>query len=71
MHTRVGLTTRWPAKQQGHLSVGNSLLGEIIKDDQSMHAMIPEVLSHGTARVGCQVLQRGSIRGSCRDHNAV
>lgn len=36
-----------------------------------MLAVVPEVLSHGAARVGSQVLQRGSVRGRSRHHNGV
>ena len=33
--TRVSLTTGGTTKEQGHLTVGNSLLGQIIIDNQS------------------------------------
>ena len=33
--TRVGLTTRRTTKEKRHLTVGNSLLGQIIIDNQS------------------------------------
>ncbi len=36
-----------------------------------MLAVVSEVLSHGAARVGGQVLQRSSIRGGGRDHDGV
>lgn len=32
--TRVSLTTGGTTKEQGHLTVGNSLLGKIVVDDQ-------------------------------------
>ena len=36
-----------------------------------MLAVVSEVLSHGAARVGSQVLQRSSIGSGGRDHNGV
>ena len=47
------------------------LLGQIIIDDQGVLAIVPEVLSHGAARVWGQVLQGSSIRGGGRDHDSV
>merc|ERR1719167_944796 len=69
--TGVGLTTRGTTQQQRHLTVGHSLLGQIVKDDDSVHAVVPEVLAHSAARVGGQVLQRSSIRGSGRHNDGV
>ncbi len=36
-----------------------------------MLAVVSEVLAHGTARVGSQVLQRSGIRGGGRHHDGV
>ncbi len=44
------------------------LFGQIVIDDESMPAIVPEILSHSTCRVGGQVLQRSRIRG-CRRHD--
>jgi len=52
------------------LTVGDGLLGEIVVDDESVHSVVAEELSHGAAGVGSQVLQRGSIRSGGRDDNA-
>ena len=69
--TRVGLTTWRTPQKQGHLPVGHGLLGQIVEDDESVHAVVPEVLAHGAARVGSQVLQWSGIGGSGGDNNAV
>lgn len=37
------------------------LLGQIVVDDQSMLAIVPEILPHRASRVRGQVLQGGSI----------
>ena len=44
--TGVGLTSRGTAEQEGHLTVGNGLLGKIIVDDQGVLAVVtePEIL---------------------------
>ena len=39
--TGVGLTTRGTTQQQGHLTVGHGLLGQIVEDDDSVHAVVP------------------------------
>ena len=47
--TRVSLTTGWSSEKKGHLTVGYSLFGEIIVDDQSVLAIIAEIFSDGTS----------------------
>ena len=69
--TGVGLTTWGTSQQQGHLSVGHGLLGQVVEDDDGVHPVVPEVLSHGDTRVGSQVLQRSSIRSCGRHDNRV
>ena len=69
--TGVSLTTWGTSEQKRHLPVGDSLLGQIVEDDDSVHAVVSEVFSHGNTGVRCKVLQRGSIRGGGRDDNSV
>merc|ERR1719270_1945164 len=59
------------SQQEGHLSVGHGLLGQVVEDDDGVHPVVPEVLSHGDTRVGSQVLQRSSIRSCGRHDNRV
>ena len=47
------------------------LFGQVVIDDEGVHAVVPEVLSHGTAGVRGQVLERGSIRGGGTHHDGV
>ena len=68
--TGVSLTTGGTPQQQGHLTVGDSLLGQIVEDDEGVHAVVTEELSHGAPGVRSKVLQGGGIRGSGRNHNA-
>ena len=60
----VGLSAWGSSQQQGHLSVGNGLLGQVVVDDQSVHSVVSEVFSNGASRVGSEELQGSSIRGS-------
>lgn len=53
------------------IPVKPDLLGQIVVDDEGVHAVVTEVLSHGTARVGSQVLQGSGIRGCGTDHDGV
>lgn len=69
--TGIGLTTWGTTQQQRHLTVGNSLLGQIIVDDQGVLALVTEVFTHGTARVGSQILQGSGIGGGGRDDDRV
>lgn len=50
------------------LTKGFYLFGQIVINDESMHAIVSEKLSHSTTRVWSQVLQGSSI-GSCRTDN--
>jgi hypothetical protein len=50
--TGVSLTTRGSSEKEGHLSVGDGLLGQIIIDDKGVHAVVSEVLTESTSRVG-------------------
>lgn len=44
-----------------YLTVGNSLFGQVVVDDERVLAVVAEELSHGAARVGRQVLQRRRV----------
>ena len=59
--TGVGLTTGGSSEEEGHLSVSDGLLREIVIDDQGVLAVISEVLTDGAAGVGSQELKRGSL----------
>lgn len=41
----VSFTTWGTTKQQGHLTIGNSLFGQIVENDQSVFAVVTEKLS--------------------------
>merc|ERR1712203_345661 len=69
--TGVSLTAWGTPEQQGHLPVSDSLLGQVVKDDHSVHAVVTEVLSHGHSGVGGEVLQGSSVGGSGRDDDGV
>merc|ERR1712020_456842 len=69
--TGVSLTARGTSQQQRHLSVGHGLLGQVVKDDDGVHAVVSEVLSHGHTRVGSQVLQGSSVRGGGGHHDGI
>merc|ERR1719464_2092046 len=69
--TGVGLTTGRTSQQQRHLSVGHGLLGQVVEDDDSVHAVISEVLSHGHSGVGSEVLQGSGVRGGGGHHDGV
>lgn len=59
----VGLSAGGSSQQEGHLSVGNSLLGQIIVDDEAMLAVVSEVLTDGAAGVRSQELEGSGLGG--------
>ena len=59
------------SQQQGHLTVGDGLLGQVVKDDQGVLAVVTEVLSHGGTREGSQVLQRSRVGSGSGDDDRV
>ena len=52
----VSLTSRRTADQQRQGTVSHGVLGQVIVDDQDVLALMHEVLAHGTAGVGCDIL---------------
>ncbi len=65
---RVSFASRWAAKKQGHLAIRHSLLGQIIIDDQSVAAIVAEILGHSCRSVWCKVLHRCRL-GSRRSND--
>ena len=53
----VGLTSWWATEEQGHLTVGNGLLGQIVEDDDGVLAVVTEPLTHGGTGEGSNVLK--------------
>jgi len=60
----VGLTSGRATEQERHLTVGNSLLGQIIVDDESVAAVVTEPFTDGTTSEGSQELEGSGLRGS-------
>jgi len=69
--TRVSLTTRRSSEEEGHLSVGNSLLGQIVVDDKGVHAVVSEEFSESASGVGGDELEGSSIGGCGSNNNGV
>jgi len=69
--TWVGFTSWWTSEEERHLTVSDSLLGQVIKDDEGVLAVLQEVLAHGGTGVRREVLERGSIRGRGRNDDGV
>jgi len=61
--TRVSLSAWGSSQEEGHLSVSDGLLGEIVIDDESVSSVVSEVLSNSASGVGGQELKRSGIRG--------
>src|SRR5690606_34319264 len=68
---RVGFAARRTAQQQRHLTIGDRLLGQVVVDDQGVHAVVAEPLAHGAAGERGQELQRGRLGGRGGDHDGV
>lgn len=59
------------SQQQGHLSVSDGLLGQVVEDDQGVLSVVSEVLSHGGTRERSQVLQRSGVGSGSGDDDRV
>jgi len=66
--TWVGLSSWWSSEEEGHLSVGDGLLGQIVVHDEGVSSVVSEPLTHGASRVWSEVLKWGGV-GSSGDHN--
>jgi hypothetical protein len=67
----VGFAARRAAQQQRDLAVGHGLLGQIVIDDQRVLPAVAEVLAHGAARVGADVLHGGRFGSRGGDDDGV
>src|SRR5690606_16861263 len=66
--TRVSFAARRTTQQQGDLTVGPSLLGQVIVHNQGVFTAVAEVFAHGAARVRGDVLHCGGF-GRRSSHN--
>ena len=57
------LTSWGTTEKEGHLSVGDGLLGQIVVEDDGVAVVVAEPLSHRATGVGGQVLERGGVGG--------
>ena len=69
--TGVSLTTRGSSEKKGHLSVGNSLLGEIVIDDEGVLSVVTEELTDGASGVGSQELKGSGVGSGGSDDDGV
>ena len=69
--TGVGLAPGGTTEEQGHLAVGDGLLGEIVVEDDGVLAVVAEVLADGAAGVRGEELQRGRVGRGGRDDDRV
>ena len=67
----VSLTTWGTSEEEGHLTVGDGLLGQIVVDDEGVLAVVAEELANGAAGVGSQELQRSRVRRSSSNDDGV
>ena len=67
----VGLTTGRTTQQKRHLTVCDSLLGEIVVDDERVLGIVTEELADGAARVRGEELEWRSVRGRCSHNDRV
>ena len=67
----IGFTTRRTTQQQGNLTVGPGLLGQIVIDDQGVLTAVAEVLAHRATGVRSDVLHRGGLGGGRGDDDGV
>jgi len=69
--SRVGLATGGPFQDEGDLAVGDSVLREVVVNDQGIHPVFHEPLAHGRAGVRGEVLIGGVVGRGGRDNDGV
>src|SRR5512138_1074638 len=67
----ISFAARRTAQQQRHLAIGDGLLGQVVIDDDGVHAVVAEVLAHGAAGERRDVLHRRRIGGGGGDDDRV
>jgi hypothetical protein len=68
---RIGFASRRTAQQQGELAVRYGVLGKIVVNDERVLALVAEILSDCSRRVGSQVEHRRRFGGGRRDDDGV
>src|ERR1700761_1696273 len=68
---RVGFAARRAAQQQRHLAVSDGLLGQVVIDDDGVHAVVAEIFAHGAAGERRDVLHRRRIRRGRGDDDRI
>src|SRR5467141_1860547 len=63
--------TRRPLQHERHLPVGHGVLGEVVIDDQRVHAVVHEPLAHRRTGKRHEILVGGRIRGGGRHDDRV
>ena len=69
--SRISLTPRRTAENQRYLTVGNSLLGQVIVNDQRIPTGIAEILSDGSSCKRSKILQSGRVGSSSGNYDSV
>ena len=69
--TGIGFTARRPLQDQRDLPVGHGVLGQVVVDDQRVHAVVHEPLAHRRAGKRRQVLVGGGIGRRGRNDDGV
>jgi len=67
----VGLSSGGSSQKEGHLSVGDGLLGQIVVDDKAMLSVVSEEFTDGATGIGSQELKRGGFGSSSGNNNGV
>ena len=69
--TWVGLTTGGSSEEEGHLTVSDGLLGQIVIDDEGVLRVVTEVLADSTTRVRGKELEGCGVGGCCSHDDRV
>ncbi len=67
----VSLTSWWTTEKEGHLTVCNGLLGQIVEDNDGVLAVVTEPLTHGRTGERSDVLEWSGLGGGGGNNDGV
>ena len=69
--SRISLSSRRTADKQRECAVGDSMLAQIVINDEHISALLAKILRHSAARIRCYILQRCTLGGTGGNNDGI